>query len=387
MVINPAFYPEIGYLALVNCTEIVVEGLNLTANGQGLLLAFTSNSTIINVNVSRNAYGIQLCSSNSINIVNCTIVENSENGITVDRSSNNNRVTGNTIYYSKIGVKTVHSCVNNTFSENIVKFNGKGLWIFSYSSGNIVERNVIADNNIGVAIQRFSPTMLVGNLILNNTEGVFAESQDNLIYHNNFVNNTVQVKTSNFTSRWDYGYCNGGNYWSDYEGEDENGDGIGDAPYIIDQFNLDRYPLLHQWSEKDEDPPFVGFPNVFPIKVQPYENVTVSVAVTDVGSGIKNVTLFYTIDNVSWTFVHMRLNYTVELYNVVLPGQPAGTVVEYKIVAFDNCDNMAVRDNGGKFFAYQVVPEFCSTVLLFLFLMLTVFLVFLGLKHGFSLGF
>jgi hypothetical protein len=35
-----------------------------------------------------------------------------------------------------------------------------------------------------------------------------------------------------------------GNFWSDYKGTDSNGDGIGDAPYVIDALNRDRYPLL-----------------------------------------------------------------------------------------------------------------------------------------------
>jgi hypothetical protein len=35
-----------------------------------------------------------------------------------------------------------------------------------------------------------------------------------------------------------------GNYWSDYNGTDSNGDGIVDTPYIIDDKNVDHYPLM-----------------------------------------------------------------------------------------------------------------------------------------------
>ncbi len=35
-----------------------------------------------------------------------------------------------------------------------------------------------------------------------------------------------------------------GNYWADYTGKDENHDGIGDEPKVIDSHNIDYYPLM-----------------------------------------------------------------------------------------------------------------------------------------------
>ena len=41
---------------------------------------------------------------------------------------------------------------------------------------------------------------------------------------------------------WDNG--SQGNYWSSYSGTDINGDGIADAPFLIDTGNIDNYPLM-----------------------------------------------------------------------------------------------------------------------------------------------
>jgi len=69
------------------------------------------------------------------------------------------------------------------------------------------------------------------------------------ISENRFVDNLRQLSgcvcidynTTEPKHYWDNG--NLGNFWSDYNGTDTNGDGIGDTPYVIDPLNLDRYPL------------------------------------------------------------------------------------------------------------------------------------------------
>jgi hypothetical protein len=48
-----------------------------------------------------------------------------------------------------------------------------------------------------------------------------------------------------YTNLWDNGYPSGGNYWSDYHGNDDNHDGIGDSPYAN---NVDHYPLISPWT-------------------------------------------------------------------------------------------------------------------------------------------
>jgi len=54
---------------------------------------------------------------------------------------------------------------------------------------------------------------------------------------------------SDSTNVWNY--SDEGNYWSDYIGQDLNGDGIGDDPYVIDENNLDNRPLMGIFSDFD----------------------------------------------------------------------------------------------------------------------------------------
>jgi hypothetical protein len=47
-------------------------------------------------------------------------------------------------------------------------------------------------------------------------------------------------------NNWDNGTH--GNFWDDYEGEDNDENGIGDKPYNISSNNQDRYPLMESWA-------------------------------------------------------------------------------------------------------------------------------------------
>ena len=71
-------------------------------------------------------------------------------------------------------------------------------------------------------------------------------SQNNRVYQNNFINNDFEVFVggSSATNVFDNSDAIG-NYWSNYDGTDSDGDGIGDTPYIIDENNQDNYPLVN----------------------------------------------------------------------------------------------------------------------------------------------
>ena len=67
---------DVGYVALVNCTNITVNGLDLRKNGHGVLIAFTSNSTITNCNMSENEFGLFVWASENNTVTHNNFVNN-----------------------------------------------------------------------------------------------------------------------------------------------------------------------------------------------------------------------------------------------------------------------------------------------------------------------
>ena len=97
---------------------------------------------------------------------------------------------------------------------------------------------------------------ITDNYIADNTEGLFFGFNTTgsfppgmAVYLNSFVQNSVQLsgQCKNFNlsesvNYWDNGKF--GNYWSNYNGTDQNNNHIGDKPYVIDVLDVDRYPLM-----------------------------------------------------------------------------------------------------------------------------------------------
>lgn len=100
--------------------------------------------------------------------------------------------------------------------------------------------------------------------------------------------------------------------------------------------------------------------------VQPNQKVELFVIVTDAESGVKNVTLYYNLND-SQTWTHILMSRNSNSYNGTIPGQPEGTFVRFKIVAYDYVGNNATLDGESM---YQIVPEFPSTAILIAFLVL-----------------
>ena len=107
--------------------------------------------------------------------------------------------------------------------------------LFQSDDNCVAEENIIADNVVGVFMEALAQSTFRHNLIAGNDTAlkVFSSATGNLFEMNDVVENLspIEVIGSRTSNQW-----NGpgaGNYWSDYEGFDLNGDGIGDVPYRI----------------------------------------------------------------------------------------------------------------------------------------------------------
>ena len=80
---------DAGYVGLVNSTRITAQTLDLTNNWQGILLAFTSDSTITGNNVTNNYNGIHVWNSSDYNTLYDNHIEQNEYGVWLGFCSNN----------------------------------------------------------------------------------------------------------------------------------------------------------------------------------------------------------------------------------------------------------------------------------------------------------
>jgi parallel beta-helix repeat protein len=246
------------------------------------------------------------------------------------------------------------------------------------------EGNDISFTWCGLSLGMVKDAIVRNNIIWNSTYGIYlSESAGNHIYHNSFINNTVQAYvTPNYNNTWDNGYPSGGNYWSEYTDIDNNkgpdqdilgSDGIWDHRYIINENNTDRYPFVNLY---DDTPPTIGIPSRTPSgDVLPDQEVTIAVNVTDNLTGVKNVTLYYTIDDgFNWNSTEMLKNPITGFYEATIQGQEYGKTVRFKIEAFDYAGNNQTRDGVETYCIYQVVPEFPLPAVLLAFMIATLFI-------------
>jgi len=118
----------------------------------------------------------------------------------------------------------------------------------------VVRGNSYVDNDCGIYLTAFwwHAREISGNNFVRNNVSIFVEHDDYgdiiaTVFRNNFIGNAHKPGGKPYWCFWDNGAE--GNFWSDYSGEDADGDGIGDTPYDVGDQASDRYPLMEPRGE------------------------------------------------------------------------------------------------------------------------------------------
>jgi len=138
-------FSEAGYVALINSTDIIVKDLSLTNNGEGILCAYTTLSTLENNTISNNRQGISIHDSEYLTVTQNSITNNSGNGVSLYNCYKNN-VKDNVIARNDVGIFS-YSVVNCTISSNNVTNNSKEGFVILGSSYNMISQNFLGHND------------------------------------------------------------------------------------------------------------------------------------------------------------------------------------------------------------------------------------------------
>jgi len=451
---------DTGQLILANCSQFTIENLNIDHVETGILLGFSSKNKISLNNINNNSYhgigfeyscnntildnniqdnqddGIELFQSNNNSMYENNISNNIFDGIIIINSNNNSMYENYIVNSTNCGI-ILYNCTNNSIYGNNIKDNhDDGIYLSTNSDENSIYDNNIFDNNDD-GIYFYSSNnynLIYGNNIINNTQdgiSFYSSNDNNSISGNNISKNRVGIRLfssnnniaydnifSNTYSNWfcinsDSNEWNisktsgqniiggpylGGNYWSNYSGEDTTGDRLGDTdvPYgpgdklpltallNVEQSNFDEkgFPIRHaldgDWAGAQNFTPTVYVFTKSEVYLRkfgtPEFNLTVELR-KDHPQGTLIDALKFTPEEVpsSWewfplNFVDTSVESDTNLF-IVIPPAPSGVTTSFGYEwgyafgdQYPDGSFWFTRDGGGLWRDLPTMYEFCFRV-------------------------
>jgi M6 family metalloprotease-like protein len=139
----------------------------------------------------------------------------------------------------------------------------------------------------------------------------------------------------------------------------------GNNTYIDNSNNINitvllAYSLSYEVSVKlirpDHTPPSILIQNTPPPEWSTYQSALIQAKITDTGensSGVRNASVVYSPDQgKSWNSIPMSPGPS-DIYSATIPPQNSSEVMYY-IEAYDYAGNLAVANNGGKYYVYGI---------------------------------
>ncbi len=197
--------------------DVIVDS-NIAVDGRDIILWYSNDAQMINNRFDGNRYGMHLMYSDGADISN---------------NSLNDNTIGLYIMYSRDPLVVGNSLSNNKGAS------GGGLGLKDVDGAH-VEANRFVNNQIGAQVDT-SPrepnieNYFIGNVFAFNEVGIGFQPavRHNTLIDNAFIDNGDHVALLGRGKLKDITWAvdGSGNYWSDYAGYDDGGDGVGDLPY------------------------------------------------------------------------------------------------------------------------------------------------------------